>query len=357
LTTEKKRKFIINFIYLLILIVIIYFIFKYAINTLMPFFIAYIVASMLRPLVEVLCRRIKINKKIISFIIVLIFYALVAVIMVLLAARVISIAKTQVERLPALYRDNIQPALVELFDSLSKLPDDIDPSIAEVLSSITDNLISFAGKLFTKISDVIVGAISGLAYSIPKLVVSTVFCIIASYYIIIDRGLIGDFIRRQLPENVNNTIKEASIAIRDIVWDYIRSYAQILGITFVELVIAMLILRVANPVFVALFIAVFDILPVVGTGTILIPWLIIEFINKDYKMAIGLTISYAVIFVVRNVIEPKIIGEQVGLHPLVTIIAMFVGTVFFGVVGLFGLPITLALLKDLNEKGVIKIFK
>ena len=193
MTTEKKRKFIINFVYLLILIAIIYFIFKYAINILMPFFIAYIVASMLRPLVEVLCRRIKINRKIVSFIIVLIFYAIVAVIIVLIAARVISITKTQVERLPALYKDNIQPALVELFDGLSKLPDDIDPSIAEVLSSVTDNLISYAGKLFSKVSDVIVGAISGFAYSIPTLVVGTIFCIIASYYIIVDHGLIGDF--------------------------------------------------------------------------------------------------------------------------------------------------------------------
>lgn len=357
MTTEKKRKFIINFVYLLILIAIIYFVFKYAINILMPFFIAYIVASMLRPLVEVLCRRIKINRKIVSFIIVLIFYAIVAVIIVLIAARVISITKTQVERLPALYKDNIQPALVELFDGLSKLPDDIDPSIAEVLSSVTDSLISYAGKLFSKVSDVIVGAISGFAYSIPTLVVGTIFCIIASYYIIVDHGLIGDFIRRQLPENVNDTIKEGRKAIRDIIWNYGRSYAIILGITFVELTIAMLILGVANPVFVALLIALFDILPVVGTGTILIPWFIIEFINKDYKMAIGLAISYAVIFVVRNIIEPKIVGQQVGLHPLVTLIAMFVGTAFFGIVGLFGLPITLALLKDLNEKGVIKIFK
>ena len=104
-------------------------------------------------------------------------------------------------------------------------------------------------------------------------------------------------------------------------------------------------------------ISIFDILPVLGTGGIMIPWSIISLITGDIKMGILLAIVYIVVTVIRNIIEPKIVGKQLGLHPLVTLVSMFIGVNIAGIVGLFGAPILLSLLVHLNKKGVVSLFK
>jgi predicted PurR-regulated permease PerM len=112
-----------------------------------------------------------------------------------------------------------------------------------------------------------------------------------------------------------------------------------------------------NVFLLALLIALLDILPIVGTGTVLLPWALISFITGDFASGICLLVIYAVITVIRQFIEPKIVGDQVGLHPVATLIAMIVGTRLFGAIGLFGLPISLAIIKDLNDHGKIHVFK
>ena len=128
-------------------------------------------------------------------------------------------------------------------------------------------------------------------------------------------------------------------------------------ITFAELSVGLSIIRIENAVLIAFVISIFDILPVLGTGGIMIPWTIIAALQGNYSLALGLLIVYIIITIIRNILEPKIVGSQVGLHPLVTLMSLFVGAQLFGVLGLFGLPITLSLLKNLNDKGTIHILK
>ena len=137
---------------------------------------------------------------------------------------------------------------------------------------------------------------------------------------------------------------------------YIRSYALILSITFAEIYLGLWILGVKRPFIIAMLIAVFDILPAVGTGGIIIPWGIIAIALGDFFLGIGLLALYLIVTVVRNTLEPKIVGEQVGLHPVATLMAMFLGSKIMGIVGLFGFPIALVILTKLNDSGKIKLF-
>ena len=137
----------------------------------------------------------------------------------------------------------------------------------------------------------------------------------------------------------------------------IRSYALIMSITFVELSIGLTLAGIKHPVLVAFIIALFDILPVLGTGGIMIPWTILTAIQGNGPMALKMLAIYVVITVIRNIIEPKIVGSQLGLHPVVTLCSMFVGAQVFGVIGLFGFPIGLSLLRYLNDHGVIRLFR
>ena len=160
---------------------------------------------------------------------------------------------------------------------------------------------------------------------------------------------------------MNDKTKEVFIQIKEYVvgtlWVCIRSYALIMSITFVELSILLTLVGVNHPVLVAFGTACFDILPVLGTGGIMIPWALITLLQGNLFLGLKLLGVYVIVTVVRNIIEPKIVGSQLGLHPVVTLCSMFVGVQLFGVIGLFGFPIGLSLLRYLNDHGVIKIFK
>jgi predicted PurR-regulated permease PerM len=152
-------------------------------------------------------------------------------------------------------------------------------------------------------------------------------------------------------------LHNARVQLGRTLWSYIRSYAIILTITFGEIFLGLSIIGINNAAGIAVAIAIFDILPVVGSGLVLLPWTIITLISGNLVQGIGLGVLYVVVIVVRQIMEPKIVGDRVGLHPLVTLLSMVLGTYLFGGIGLLGLPITVALLHALNKQGAIHLYR
>lgn len=137
----------------------------------------------------------------------------------------------------------------------------------------------------------------------------------------------------------------------------IISYCLIFGITFAELVAGLFLLGIKNAFAIAFIIAVLDILPVLGTGTVLIPWAVLAFASGRISTGVGVFALYLVITVVRNLIEPKLVGKQMGLSPVIMLPCMLIGLKFFGIIGLFVVPLLVSFLKQLNDRGIIKIFR
>ncbi len=355
--TEEKRKFIINILYIVILLALIYIFFKRAINFMMPFLIAYVISVVLRPVVLFFEKKLKLKNKVASILALLLFYSTIGVLIVALGASLISYIASQISKLPAFYNNTIKPLLSMAIDGAMEFPEDFDPTLAAAIETLANNIFGYIGSLISTLSGAIVSLITSIASSLPTTVIGIVFSIVASYYFTADHDKVSQFVKRQFSEASYKKAVAVKTAIYDILFGYLKSYALILGITFAELTVAMLVLGVKNFFAVAFMIAVFDILPVVGTGTVLIPWTVIELIRGNYGMAIGLIITYVIVFIIRQIIEPKIVGDRVGLHPLVTLVSMFVGTVLFGVIGLFGIPITMAIIMDLHEKDVINFVK
>ena len=135
------------------------------------------------------------------------------------------------------------------------------------------------------------------------------------------------------------------------------AYMLIMTITFGELLLGLLFLRVDYAVLIALVVAVLDILPIIGTGTILIPWGIIEIIKANYALGAGILVLCAVISVVREVIEPRIVGSRLGLSPLLSLVLMYAGLKLFGVLGMFVVPLTMIYLKFLNDTDRIALWR
>lgn len=187
---------------------------------------------------------------------------------------------------------------------------------------------------------------------------STIICLIATVFIAVDFDKIKTFIRRNLPERPLRMVRDVRDSFLGIVWQFIKSYFIIFCITTTEITVGLLLIGVNRPVLVAVLIAIFDAFPIVGSGMILLPWTILTLISGEVWRGLGLGILYAVVVIARQIIEPKIVGKHVGLRPIVTLICMYAGTrLFGGLIGLFGLPITAAILVDLNDSGILHLFK
>ena len=140
--------------------------------------------------------------------------------------------------------------------------------------------------------------------------------------------------------------------VLDKVWFYltntlfvvIRSYILIMTLTFTELSLLFSFFGIENAVLKAAVIALLDIMPILGTGGIMIPWAVISLVLGYTKLGVELLVIYIIVTVIRNYVEPKIVGTQLGLHPIITLIAMFIGLRLFGFWGLFGLPVGISFL-------------
>ena len=358
MTTEKKRTFLINVAYAAVIIFLVYFFLKYAINWIMPFVIAFIVAALLHPLIKFVSRKLKLQKhqRRVAAVITALFFCTVGVLTGFIIYKIISAVSGFIVSLPEYFATTVLPNLETAYEKtrafLAGLNIEIDTGSKTLFDSLTSWLSSLVSRIVPSLSFIT---------SIPGMLVSFMIMIVSTFFMAMDFEKITSFCMAQLPRKTADFISELREYTVKILFKYIRSYALILGITFTELLVGFIIMHfitgLKNAFLLALLISLVDILPILGTGTIVLPWAAIAFISGDYATGICLLVIYTVISVVRQIVEPKIIGDQVGLHPIATLIAMIVGTKLFGVVGLFGLPIALAIIKDLNDKGKIHVFK
>ena len=354
---EKQKNFLIRFAFWIIILALVYICIKYALPFFAPFVFAFIAAFLLNWPIRWIERKLRVPRVFPALIITTLFFLAAGALITLLGFRLFSSAKQIIGALPTFYANTLLPMLQELFASLEVTLSALDPSAVAVLEDISQDVLSSLGSLVSNISISAISAVSSLAASVPGTFLNLVITVIVTFFMTIDYPKITEFLLRQFPEGGRRVISEIREYVCGTLIRCILSYALILSITFTEISIGLTLLRVPNALLIAFCIAVFDILPVLGTGGIMIPWAILSLITGDLFRGIGLLVLYLIITVIRNIIEPKIVGHQVGLHPVVTLASMLAGLQLLGVIGLFGFPITLSLLKNLNDRGVIHIFR
>lgn len=350
---EKQKAFIIHVIYYTFILGLVYIAIKYILPLLMPFILGIVVALIFRRPIDIISNKTHIKRTFLSIIILLLFYGLLILLISMLGVKVFVFLKGLLLGLPQLYKESIQPAFQSSTDNLIQRFPAITPYINDFLNNISDSISSF----LTNASSSILGMVTGLAGQLPLLLIRLIFTIVATFFFTIDYYRITDFILRQF----SNDKKDMLLKIKNngigTLGKFIRAYSVIIFITFLELTIGLKIMGIPNAVLFAGLIAFIDILPILGTGGVIIPWSIISFVMGNTKVGIGMLILYIVITCVRQVIEPKIVGQQIGLHPLITLILMFVGLQLMGLLGLLLLPIIATLIKKLNDDGTIHLFK
>ena len=355
--TAKRKAFIINFIYFAIILALAVAALKYLLPMAMPFVMGFVIAYLLQGPRNFLAGKLGISKKVVAIVLVLVFYTIIGLLITLIGFKAVGFAGTLVRSLPSFYSGQVEPVILEIFHNLEGWMTQLDPSFVTYLTDMFTRTLSSLGDMVSGLSISAMGYLSGLAYAVPGGFVKLVLLIISTFFIAVDYDQLMGFCLRQLSTRSKKVVLQIKEYVIGTLFVCIRSYALIMSLTFVELSIGLTIIHAPNSVIIALLIAIFDILPVLGTGGIMIPWVVISAFSGDYPLALGLLIVYVVITIIRNILEPKIVGSQIGLHPVITLCSMFIGVQLFGVIGLFGFPIGLSLLRYLNENGTIHLYK
>lgn len=330
---EKKRmKFIINAVYFAVFFSIAFIAAKVLINWLLPFVMALIIALCVQKPSLKLSQKTGIKKGMISA-----FLAgFVYILFVTMIALFIGIIAINFEELLEFASVIFEKASV----ISSNLQKKINNSFGEAFVKYDIFTENFYENAFQRLSTYLTSALGKIFKNLPKVFLNFVIALVASCYIAKDFDILKKFYRNLFGVKAYLKTVKVKTIIENCVFKMAKGYIIILFVTFLELILGFMVLRIKNAVLLAVLIAFVDLLPILGTGTVLLPWGIIEILLSHTK-GFGLIALYFIITLIRNFIEPKIIGKQMGINPLFTLAAMFLGLKSFGFLGLLTFPIVL----------------
>ena len=347
---EKRREFIINTTYFAIIAIIIYITIKYLFALLLPFIIGFAIVFIMRPIVTRFSKKTHLSQKIMAVFFVLLFYGICALLFSWIGLRIFLEVKAIMLELPQTYKSSIEPAINIALSNINQLIEGLEPSTAKTVRNMIGSLSDSLGTIISNFSNATLRAISSTVSSIPSLLIVVVLSIISSLFFAIDYEKIESYVKMKFPNKVNKIVIEAKAFAVEIGPKYVKGYFILMCVTFLELSLGLLLLKVKGSILLAALIAILDILPLIGTGGVVIPWIILSFINGNTSLAVGLLVLYLIITIVRNILEPKIVGEQIGLHPLIMLTSIFIGAKIFGFSGIIALPIGILVIKHLYDK-------
>lgn len=361
---RRQKEFLISFAFGAVWLVILWVVLKAAGSVLFPFLAAFAVAALLAGAVKFITERTHIKRGIVAVTTVLFFYILLAAVLYFAGSYLVRLIYDLTRELSVFFSDMVVPVMQRFYQWVERLSVVFYPvgqtgktQGLQDVGAESAQTIKNAGKLMSGISDGVIDGVSGMAAGIPGFFMKLLITVIATVFMELEFPQIRAFLKRQIPAEYQRAFRDGKNYVTGTMGKCIISYCLIFGITFAELVAGLFLLGIKNAFAIAFIIAVLDILPVLGTGTVLIPWAVLAFASGRISAGVGVFGLYLVITVVRNLIEPKLVGKQMGLSPVIMLPCMLIGLKFFGIIGLFVVPLLVSFLKQLNDRGIIKIFR
>lgn len=305
----------------------------------LPFVLAFLVATLCQRLVNFLNKKLKIHRGLSTAFIVTALVALATWLVVIIFSQIFAQIKSFSENIP----DSIE-LLKNSFASISDKYNEFAIGISPETKAFLDNLgAELSASMTDAITPIANGALSiarRFAFSLPDIVVFFFMFLLSTFFITKDYALLLNFLDENCPEKIKKWFKSFKSTAFSAFFTYLRAQLILMSITFTIVTISLWILGADYPFVMGLVIGLVDALPFFGTAIIIVPWAIISFINAKYFFATGLLVIQVIAFITRQLLEPKVISSQIGLHPLVTLISIYLGLNIFGIGGLFIGPVT-----------------
>ncbi len=333
----SKKNFIIDVLYIVLVFALIITVSFVVFKFLFPFVVGVVVALCVQMPASKLAQRTRLSKGISAAVLSLVLYVLITLLACFLVYRIILSSVGFIDYLPVFF-ENTGEKLIQIGEKYSNIFERVPEEMRLWLKTLTGETVQ---NVLSYISRQITDTISLLVKKMPLFLISGIVTLVASCYIAKD----FDSLKRFVKSVIGNKYWSSTVKIKKIlagsVFKMVKGYFFLSAITCAQLYIGFLFLKVGKPFTVALFISAVDLLPVLGTGTVMIPWAFITALIGNYTAGIGLGILYIITVIVRNFLEPKIIGKQLGVNALFTLVAMFLGLKVLGFWGLILFPIIL----------------
>ncbi len=323
-----------------------------------PFLIAFIISTMIEPMIRFTMRKTKFTRKSSAIIVLVLVFSVIIGILALGIATLISEASNLLQGLNG-YVENAYIQIQELINKVDlskiKIPENVANTIQEYTFDLLGTISGWIKKWLTSI-------VNGIT-AIPKIAIYIVITLLSTYFVCTDKLYILDQIEHHMPKT---WVKKIGVHIKELInvlGNYLKAQIVLILISFFISLIGLYIyhfmgLNVQYPLLMALFIGFIDALPILGSGTVMVPWGIINAFNGDAKLGIWIIVLWVIMSIVRQFIEPKIVSKHIGIHPIFTLIAMYTGFKFIGVIGMLVGPIVLIIIKNIFgtiiDKGIIK---
>ena len=322
-----------------------------------PFLIAYLISIIIDPLIRWLSKRTSLSRKTSSIII---LFTIFSLIILLISWGCINLVKETTNLLSGLntYLDKSVNFINNIVSKINlkeiKFPEDVINIFQNTTTDYLSMFTSYLKDILTKILNYIT--------SIPNLIINIVITILATYFITSDKFYILDRMEHHLSKKMMGKIIKHARGITSSLGGYLKAEIMLSMITFIIVLTGLNIfylmgMNIEYPILVALLIGFIDALPILGAGSIMIPWSIILFIDSQNSLAFFIIGLYFLTCIVKQFLEPKLVSKNIGIHPIFTLISMYTGFKIIGVIGLLIGPIILIILKnifaEILDKGIV----
>jgi sporulation integral membrane protein YtvI len=344
------------------LIILSYFAVQYVLPLIYPFLLGWLIAWMMKPTIGWLVSKGRFPRWLAIIVSLLFFVSVFLTFFTLIVTQlVIQIGNllTQVQQYLSGWRQWVgffmdNPRLQSWFDQISAFYGQLDGQTQQTIqSNIQETAQSLATFGQTLISYLITGTVTFLS-TLPNIATVLVIALLASFFIALDWFSIHTKFQHWTPDRLKNTVAPIMKDLKRALFGFMKAQFILISITAIIVTIGLFILRVEYAFTIGLITGLVDLLPYLGTGAIMVPWITYLFITGSYKLGIGLSILYGIIIVMRQILEPKVLASTVGLDPLLTLIALFIGLQLFGFLGLIVGPVAIVVLGALTRANVFK---
>ena len=312
----------------------------------LPFFIGFAVAALAEKPICALRRHTKLPRGAAAFVCVLGLYVLAGAGAFFLCRLLCSELGGFLRQLPQL-ASRLEPALravqTRLYAVADKFPDGIGSGLRAGLESFFKSGALLGSKIYEKLFQFA----SGFLGKLPDLVLGLITAVLSSFMIAGEYETIRSFCRAHLPLELQQKLLRAKTHLSATLGAWLRAQLRLMGVTFLILTAGFLVLRVQYALLFALLITVIDALPVFGTGTVLIPWSMVQFLQGNTRCGVGFLLLYAAAALTRQTLEPRLVGGQIGLSPVVTLAALYAGFRIMGVAGMIVFPLLAVFCKQI----------
>jgi len=354
--STQKLEFIIKVLYFAVIAGLVYVAYRF-IGIVFPFVLAFALVAALQPAIRWMNKKLGVNRKLLSVILITIIYVGAGAILFWLVMQLIFTLRDALIIFPDYFHEYIEPLISNTGNSMDEWFTTIFPQWKEVFSGVQENLTSGLKNMVGTISQKGVSMLSSLLSGLPGFFLGLLLTIISSFFISTQYDKTVRFLANQIPEKMMASLSGVKSIVRNTIWQYMKALIILTAITFAEVIIGLFILGIPHPVGLAVTIAFFDFLPVFGPGAIMIPWVFIELLQGHLSLAIGIAVLYIIITILRRIIEPKVVGTQLGLNPILSLLSIYVGYRLLGFLGMIVFPIIVQIFLTMHKNGNIRLFK